>query len=130
MRKAIQYSDSIDEVLDTLLDGNNGVYPCEWLIGDTKTGEIATIELALFNTPIKRTFNGFYWSCNVPHDTKVRKELLGIIKGKKPIESKIAEKFLEVEKEYYGKIDINITKKIMATYPICKYRSDCKITDT
>jgi len=139
LRNAIQYSDSIDDVIETLLKKNNGLYTCEWLIGDTKTGEIASIELALFNTPIKRTNNGFYWSCNVPHDPKVQRETLLGVTERFPLSSKlipgiyanpVAEKFMEIEKEYYGEVDINVAKKIMATDPICRTRTDCKITDS
>jgi len=138
-RRAIQYSDSIDEVIKELKDGNNGLIPNEWLIGDTKTGEIASIELALYNTPIKRTFNGFYWSCNIPHNLKVIKELQGapliVLKILSKIDPKkltnpLGEKFEEVKKEYYGKIDTEIAKKIMATTPICTRSTDCKITTT
>jgi len=78
-RNAIQYSSNIDEVIEHLMDGNNGLIPNEWLIGDTKTGEIASLEQALFNTPVKRTFDGCYYSYNAPHDKKVRRELFGFI---------------------------------------------------
>jgi len=74
-RKAIQYSNSIDDVIELLIKKNNGLIPNEWLIGDTKTGEIASIQLALYNMPIKRTFDGYYWSCSLPHDRKVFEEL-------------------------------------------------------
>ncbi len=138
-RKAIQYSNSIDDVLDNLMKGNNGLYECEWLIGDTKTGEIASIELALYNTPIKRTFNGFYWSCNYPHDPAVKRE----VSGGMPVfisnlannifdnsKNSRAEKFQEIEKQYYGKIDINTTKQIISTDPISHNSCDAKITST
>lgn len=138
LRNAIQYSDSIDGVLNALLNGNNGLYVCEFLIGDTKTGEIASIELALLNTPVKRTFNGFYWSCNVPHDPKVQREIIGFT-GDSPLVPKfvlgmanniIADKFREVEQDYYGEINSDVAKEIMAIYPICRTRVDCKITDS
>ena len=32
-----------------MLDGNNGGYANDWLIGDNKTGEIALLELGLKN---------------------------------------------------------------------------------
>ena len=40
-RKALQYSKSIDDFVRIMLDGNNGGYANDWLIGDNKTGEIA-----------------------------------------------------------------------------------------
>ena len=136
-RRAIQYSDSIDDVIKELKNENNGLIPNEWLIGDTKTGEIASIQLALYNTPVKRTFNGFYWSCNIPHDLKVIGELYGVPLIFLEIISKISpekltspkdEKFRELKKQYYGSIDEEIVKKIMATSPICERSTDCKIT--
>ncbi len=137
-RRAIQYSDSIDNVIESLKDGNNGLIPNEWLIGDTKTGEIAIFEQALFNTFIKRTFNGFFASYTAPHDKKVRRELLGIIDffpniSKKFYDSRAVgrdEKFMELEKQYYGKIDEKIAKKILATHPICLGMNDGKITSS
>ena len=48
-RKALQYSRSIDDFVRIMLDGNNGGYANDWLIGDNKTGEIALLELGLKN---------------------------------------------------------------------------------
>ena len=147
-RTAIQYSDSIDEVIEHLQKNNNGLIPNEWLIGDTKTGEIASLQQGLFNTPIKRTFNGFYWSCLVSHDTKLLSELTGvpslilkicsrIIPDRLPFtidgenvtwKSNIAQKLEELGNKFYGMIDLEIAKDIMSTYPITDFTTDCKIT--
>ncbi len=138
-RTAIQYSDSIDEVIELLIKGNNGLIPNEWFIGDTKSGEIASIQLALINKPIKRTFNGYYWSCSIPHDIKVHAELWGIptflfkiVSRRLPkiLTTDTAEKFIELGEKYYGKIDTNIAKKIMSTNPIYEKTTDCKITSS
>ena len=48
-RTALQYSRSIDDFVRIMLDGNNGGYANDWLIGDRKTGEIALFELGLKN---------------------------------------------------------------------------------
>ncbi|KYK29805.1 hypothetical protein AYK20_00280 [Thermoplasmatales archaeon SG8-52-1] len=136
-RTAIQYSNNIDEIIDLLIKGNNGLIPNEWLIGDTKKGEIASIQLALINKPIKRTFNGFYWSCSIPHDIRVHSELWGvptflfrILSKRLPqiLTTDTAEKFIELGEQYYGNIDTNIAKKIMSTTPIYEKTSDCKVT--
>ena len=37
---------------------------------------------------------------------------------------------MELEKQYYGKIDEKIAKKILATHPICLGMSDGKITSS
>lgn len=46
-RKAAQYSNSIDDVIAIFNKGNNGGYANDWLIGDTKTNEVAKLELGL-----------------------------------------------------------------------------------
>ncbi len=149
-RNAIQYSDSIDEVIENLKKGNNGLIPNEWLIGDTKTGEIASYMQALYNTPIKRTVNGYYWSCNLPTNVKVLSELNGIpqillraygkifsksgyftIDGQTVIwNNERPETLIELGNQYYGKIDTEIAKKIMSTSPLPKATTDCKITSS
>ena len=149
-RRAIQYSDSIDEVIQNLKDGNNGLIPNEWLIGDRKTEEIASYQQALYNTPIKRTFDGYYWSCNLPHDVKVLAEISGVPQILLKVYSKLftknclftidgetvvwnaerAQKLTELGEQYYGEIDTEIAKKIMATPPLTKLITDCKITSS
>ena len=44
IRKAAQYANSIDDVVKILTD-NSGMYTNDWLIGDTKTDEIAVLLL-------------------------------------------------------------------------------------
>ena len=44
-RKAMQYSNSIDDFARIMKDGNNGGYANDWLIADRNTGEIASLEL-------------------------------------------------------------------------------------
>jgi len=137
-RRTIQYSDSIDEMVDSFLKKNNGLMANDWLMGDTKTGEIASLELALYNHALTRKKDGFIYSCNNAKDDKVRWELysffgLGIpgrifVRNFTPTKRDI--KFEEVRDEYYGKIDVDIAKKIMAMRPICSYATDCKITDS
>ncbi|MGC1297000.1 MAG: C45 family peptidase [Alloacidobacterium sp.] len=73
-RKALQYANSIDDVVATMRDGNNGGYANDWLIGDRKTGEIAYLELGLKNTPLWRTKDGYFVSSNFARDPKLIKE--------------------------------------------------------
>lgn len=149
-RRAIQYSDSIDKVIQSLEDGNNGLIPNEWFIGDRKTGEIASYEQGLYNTPMKRTFNGYYWSCNLPHNVKLLAELRGIPQILLKAYAKIfpnnkyftldgetvvykderSQKLIELGELYYGEIDTEIAKKIMASSPLSKLTTDCKITSS
>ncbi len=137
-RIAIQYSASIDEVIKNLQNGNSGLIPNEWLIGDTKTGEIARFEQALFNTPVTRTKNGFFWSCCVPHSDKVERELWGLlpkfialkIYPNKYENPAVGKKFEELEKEYHGQINTEVAKIFMTTPPISNGPTDCKITSS
>ena len=142
-REAVQYSDSIDDVVHSLVKDNNGLMPNQWLVGDTKTGEIASLELTLFNHPVERTFNGVYYGYNLPRNPRVNLELFGL-KGyifnllPTNVQLKLVkshgvlrkEKFEELDELFYGKIDVEIGKQIMSTYPINIKSSDCKITDS
>jgi len=141
-RRAIQYSESINDVIDSMLDGNNGLYPADWVMGDTKTGEIASLELGLHSHAITRKKDGFLWSCCNAKDEKVRWDLWSIygfgIPGRflrflPPIKytpSPADKKFEELGNKYYGGIDVDVVKEIMAAPPISNLPIDCKITDS
>lgn len=59
-RKAMQYSKSIEEFAAIFLDGNNGGYANDWLIGDNHSGEIALFEAGLKNHSLRRTKDGYF----------------------------------------------------------------------
>ena len=81
-RKAIQYGDDIDKVVEYLSTRNNGLYTNEWLMGDAKTNEIAMFELGTNRTKLWRSSKnewfggteGFYWGDNNAKDLNVRLE--------------------------------------------------------
>jgi hypothetical protein len=73
-RKAMQYASSIDEYVKIMLDGNNGGYANDWLLGDRKTGEIAQFELGLRKTKLYRTKDGYFVGSNFASDPQVIKE--------------------------------------------------------
>lgn len=54
-RKASQYAGNIDDVVKIFTTGNNGGYANDWLIGDTKTNEVAKLELGLKNYRVWRS---------------------------------------------------------------------------
>jgi hypothetical protein len=72
-RKAMQYAGSIDEYVRIMLDGNNGGYANDWLLGDRKTGEIAQFELGLKAYKLWRTKDGVFSGSNWARDPKVLK---------------------------------------------------------
>ena len=73
-RKALQYAGSIDDYTKIMLDGNNGGYANDWLLGDRKTGEIAQLELGLKAYKLWRTKDGVFAGSNWARDPKVLKE--------------------------------------------------------
>jgi hypothetical protein len=72
-RKALQYAGSIDDYTKIMLDGNNGGYANDWLLGDRKTGEIAQLELGLKAYKLWRTKDGVLSGSNWARDPKVIK---------------------------------------------------------
>ncbi|MBV9987053.1 MAG: hypothetical protein JO301_05205 [Chitinophagaceae bacterium] len=73
-RKAAQYSNSIDDVIRHFTTDNNGGYANDWLIGDTKTNEIAKLELGLKNYRVWRSKDSAMIGSNFPSDEKLIKE--------------------------------------------------------
>jgi len=81
-RKAIQYGDNIDKVVEYLGTKNNGLYTNEWLIGDAQNNEIAMYELGTYKTRLYRSSKndwfggteGFYWGDNNAKNLNVRLE--------------------------------------------------------
>ncbi|HEX3449547.1 MAG TPA: C45 family peptidase [Isosphaeraceae bacterium] len=73
-RKALQYSRSIDDFVHIMLEGNNGGYANDWLIGDNKSGEIALFELGLKNHSVRRTRDGCFFGANFPDTEKLTRE--------------------------------------------------------
>jgi hypothetical protein len=73
-RKAAQYSNSIDDVIKYFTVGNNGGYANDWLIGDTKTNEVAKLELGLKNYRVWRSKDTAMIGSNFPSDEKLIKE--------------------------------------------------------
>ena len=72
--QALQYASSIDDYVRIMLDGNNGGYANDWLLGDAKTGEIAQFELGLKAYKVWRTKDGYFAGSNWARDPKVIKE--------------------------------------------------------
>ncbi|HUJ29736.1 MAG TPA: C45 family peptidase [Candidatus Acidoferrum sp.] len=73
-RKAMQYAGSIDDFVKIMLDGNNGGYANDWLLGDRKTGEIARFENGLKHTKVWRTKDGYFVGSNFASDPDVLKD--------------------------------------------------------
>jgi hypothetical protein len=73
-RKAMQYSESIDDFARIMKQGNNGGYANTWLLGDRKTNEIGRLELGLKNVTLDRTRDGYFVGSNFPINPKLIRE--------------------------------------------------------
>jgi hypothetical protein len=71
MRRATQDADGIDGWCEVMRRGNNGGYANAWLIGDTKTGEIARLELGLRYVGFERTKDGYFVGSNIAEDLRI-----------------------------------------------------------
>ena len=71
MRRATQDATTIDQWCDIMKRGNNGGYANAWLIGSTRTKEIARLELGLKYIGFQRTHDGYFVGSNVAEDPKI-----------------------------------------------------------
>ncbi len=143
IRQAMQYADSIDKAVAILEKDNNGLYTNEWLLGDTKTNEIAMLELGTHKTRLRRSSKnewfgdtpGFYWGCNNTKDLQVRLETMASTAdrpgGAVFVPSERDKKWLELYDKYNGKIDVDFGKLAFTTPPLAAFSSvDAKFTTT
>jgi len=73
-RRAAQYGNSIDDVVKIMITDNNGGYANDWLIGDTKTNEVAKLELGLKDYKVWRSKDTAFIGTNFATDPKLVKE--------------------------------------------------------
>jgi hypothetical protein len=73
-RKAMQYSNSIDDFARIMSEGDNGGYANNWLVADRKTNEVADLELGLKNINLQRTKDGYFIGSNFPVNDKLAAE--------------------------------------------------------
>jgi hypothetical protein len=141
IRKAAQYANNIDQVVKILTTDNNGMYANDWLIGDTKTDEIAVLLLGtnkhkLWRSGKKEFYgetNDFYWCNNNNKDPEVRKEYVPN-KDNAPHDLIFAPwnrdlAFNRMYQKYKGKMDAVTGARILGSSPINRpHACDGKIT--
>ncbi|HKB04677.1 MAG TPA: C45 family autoproteolytic acyltransferase/hydrolase [Gemmataceae bacterium] len=143
IRKAVQYGESIDDVVRILREANNGLYTNEWLLGDTKTNEIAMFELGTTATRLWRSSKnewfggteGFYWGCNNTKDLQVRLDTMASLKDRPHSTAFIPgardKKWLQFYAKHKGQITAESGRLAFSTPPICASSSlDAKVTTT
>lgn len=116
-RKAMQYSNSIDDFARIMQDGNNGGYANTWLVGDRRTKEIASLELGLKNVTLQRTKDGYFCGSNFPANEKlVREETKFDVndKGLSPNARRI--RWEQLMAEHRGKIDVAAGQRFLSDH--------------
>jgi hypothetical protein len=95
-----------------MLEGNNGGYANDWLVGDNKTGEIALFELGLKNHSVRRTRDGCFVGANFPDSSKLAQEETKFDEAKKT-SSPMARKarWEQLVSQHKGKIDLELAKR-------------------
>ncbi len=117
IRKATQYSSSIDDWLKVMMDHPNGGYANDWLIGDRKTGEIARLENGLKNNIVERTKDGYYVGANFPvHEKTTREETTFDPTNGANSANARHRRWDDLMKLNKGKIDIGLAKKFQADH--------------
>lgn len=113
-RKAAQYANSIDDVIKIMVTDNNGGYANDWLIGDTKTNEVAKLELGLKDYKVWRSKDTAIIGTNFPIDPKLIKEETTFDinnKASSPNARRLRmEKLVAVD--YKGRLDVANSKNI------------------
>jgi hypothetical protein len=111
-RKAMQYSESIDDFARIMLEGNNGGYANDWLVGDLKTDEIARLELGLKEHLLERTRDGYYVGSNFPiYEPLIKTETKFDPSKKDSSPNARRARWERLMAEHHGTIDLELAKR-------------------
>jgi len=101
-----------------MLDGNNGGYANDWLLGDRKNGEIAQLELGLKAYKLWRTKDGVFAGSNWARDPKVIKEDAREFDPKNMETSPNARRarWEELLDQNKGKIDVTLAQQMLGDH--------------
>jgi hypothetical protein len=117
-RQASQYGNSIDDVIKIFTTGNNGGYANDWLIGDTKTNEVAKLELGLKDFHVWRSRDTAIIGSNFPSDPKLIREETTFNTGDSTTSPNARKKRMEqlIQVELKGKLDAETGKQVEADH--------------
>jgi hypothetical protein len=114
-RTAAQYAESIDHWVETMDAQNNGGYANMWLIGDTKTNEIANYEQGLVYQLLEKRTDGYFFGDNAPTDPRIR-NLESSDTGYNDVRQQTGARRVrwpELLAQYDGSIDAEIGQKML-----------------
>jgi hypothetical protein len=116
-RKAMQYSNSIDDFARIMKDGNNGGYANNWLVADIKNNEIADLELGLKNVTLERTKDGYFVGSNFPVNPKLAKEETNFDLNDMSLSANARHlRWKDLMAENKGKIDVTAAQRFLADH--------------
>jgi hypothetical protein len=116
-RKAAQYANTIDDFVTIMVAKNNGGYANDWLVGDTKTNEIARLELGLKHHRVWRTKDGILNGSNYPADEKVAMEETNYDLNNNQLSANARHmRWDEAGDKLKGKLDLKTAKKLMGDH--------------
>ena len=99
----------------TLLKGNNGCDPAEWLIGD-RTGRIASLQLGCGVYDLSVTRSGFFGSANFPWGSAVRRQCGTGVPPFDPSDMYYARfsRWDQLRDQYWGKISAGVGRTLIS----------------
>ena len=116
-RKAMQYSNSIDDFVRIMREGNNGGYANNWLMADRKTNEIASLELGLKNVTLRRSRNGYFLGSNRPVNRNLTREETHFDPNDASLSANARRiRWLQLMAEYKGRIDVAAGQKFLSDH--------------
>jgi len=115
-RKAIQYAENIGQWARMMIEGNNGGYADDWLVGDVKTGEIAWLELGTFSHKLERTRNGAFVGSNIAMSDEVRSETDFNYGEESSTCTARYERLEHLMRTSKGKLDVELAKSLLADH--------------
>jgi Phospholipase B len=110
-RRAMQYSESIDDFARLMKEGNNGAYANTWLVGDRKTNEIGRLELGLKYVTFDRTKDGYFVGSNFPINPKLTAEETDFPSDPDTPNQVRHRRWDQLMAENKGRIDVELGKK-------------------
>ncbi|HPW18398.1 MAG TPA: C45 family autoproteolytic acyltransferase/hydrolase [Candidatus Aminicenantes bacterium] len=106
-RKAAQYAASIDDFVRIVHAYDGGDHSGDWLVGDTKTGEIAKLDAGLGNRRLSRTTDGYFVWPGFPDDGKAVAGEASFAAADKGSSSRARKaRWEQLMEEYKGYIDV------------------------
>lgn len=116
-RKAMQYSNSIDDFARLMEEGNNGGYANDWLVADIRRNEIASLELGLKNVTLERKTDGYFVGSNFPISSKLAAEETSFPMKDAGVSANARHaRWEELMSENKGKIDVARAEKFLADH--------------